>query len=165
MMFEEVMQAGLDHAPHPVQRLLAALGLELAARAHDLMMAFDLGPEFGHAFFLQGTHADHRRPPVGRSRAQHVQRLFPLRARNGRGARIDVALVDCHEVGDLDNTLLDRLQIVAGVRQLDQDEHVDHAGNRRFALPDTDRLDQNDVITRRFAGEHCLARLFGHTTE
>ena len=54
MVLEMVMQAGLDHAPHPVERLLAALGLELTACSHDFIMAFNLGPELSHALFFQG---------------------------------------------------------------------------------------------------------------
>jgi hypothetical protein len=61
--------------------------------------------------------------------------------------------------------LLDRLQVVAGVRQLQQHEDVDHAGDRRFGLPDADRLDDDHVETGRFADQHRFTRLVGHPAQ
>lgn len=52
---------------------------------------------------------------MGEVRAQHVQGLFPLCVRNGSHLRVDVALVDGDEVGNLDDAFLDGLQIVTGI--------------------------------------------------
>jgi hypothetical protein len=41
---------------------------------------------------------------------------------------VDVGLVDDHQVGQFHHALLDGLQVVAGVGQLQQHEHVGHAG-------------------------------------
>jgi hypothetical protein len=73
---------------------------------------------------------------------------------------IDVALLIDDDVGQFDDALLDRLQVVAGVRQLQQHEGVGHAGDRGFALADADRLDDDDVEAGRLAHQHRLARLF-----
>jgi hypothetical protein len=78
---------------------------------------------------------------------------------------VEVGLVDDHQVGQLHHALLDGLQVVAGVGQLQQHEHVGHAGHRGLALADADGLDDHHVVARRLADQHRLARLLGHAAE
>jgi hypothetical protein len=94
-----------------------------------------------------------------------VQRILPLGTDYRGRPRVDIGLVDDHQVGNLDDALLDRLQVVAGIRQLQQTENVDHAGHRRFRLADADGLDDDDVVAGRFAEQHRLARLFGNAAQ
>ena len=84
------------------------------------------------------------------------RRSAPTRAR--RRAGIEVGLVDDDEVGELHHALLDRLQLVAGVRQLQEQEHVGHAGDRGLALADADGLDDHDVVAGSLDDAHRLAR-------
>ena len=51
------------------------------------------------------------------------------------------------------------------LRQLQQHEQVDHAGDRDLALADADRLDDHDVEAGRLAHQHRLARARGHAAE
>ena len=71
---------------------------------------------------FQRADVDDRRPPVGRSGAACAAPVSIAHRAATAAARIDVAAVDGDEIGDLDDTLLDRLQVVAGVRQLDERE-------------------------------------------
>jgi hypothetical protein len=87
-----------------------------------------------------------------------VQRRLDLADRARRGAGIEVGLVDDDQVGELHHALLDRLQVVAGVGQLQEQEHVGHAGNRGLALADADGLDDDDVVAGRLDDAHRLAR-------
>ena len=62
-----------------------------------------------------------------------------------------VGLVDEDQVGQLDDAALQPLQFVAGGRRQDQQEHVDHLGDRGFGLAGADRLDQHRVKPGRLA--------------
>ena len=64
------------------------------------------------------------------------------------GAR-PVALVDDEDVGDLEQTRLHRLDVVAEPRRGDDDAHVSHLGDVDLALPGADRLEQDEVEARR----------------
>ena len=57
------------------------------------------------------------------------------------------------------------LQVVTGIRQLQQHEQVGHSGDCRLALADADRLHDHDVETCRLAHQRRLARLLGHPAE
>jgi hypothetical protein len=75
----------------------------------------------------------------------------------GRGF-VEVGLVEHDHIGQFDDALLDRLQVVASVRQLQQHEHVGHAGHRSFRLADTDGFDDDHVEAGRLAHQHGFAR-------
>ena len=74
----------------------------------------------------------HRPRPPCRARpvADELQRRLDLADGARRRRRVEVGLVDDDQVGQLHDALLDRLQVVAGVGQLQQHEHVGHAGDR-----------------------------------
>jgi hypothetical protein len=96
---------------------------------------------------------------------QHGQRRAHLRGRQLRRRRIEVGLVEHHQVGQLHDALLDRLQVVAGIGQLQQHEAVGHAGHRGFGLADADRLDDDDVVAGGLAQQQRLARVLGDAAE
>ena len=92
----------------------------------------------------------------------------PLELRAGQLGLVDVFAVglgDDHQVGHLHDTALDALQLVAGARDLQQHEEVDHRVDGRFGLPDADRLDEDDVETGGFAQHDRLTGLAGHASE
>jgi hypothetical protein len=66
---------------------------------------------------------------LGEAVAQHAQRALDLGAGDVGRLGVDVGLVDDDQVGDLHDPLLDRLQVVAGIGQLQQAEDVGHAGH------------------------------------
>ena len=57
---------------------------------------------------------------------QHPERILPLAPRGRSRRRVQIGLVDDDDVGQLDDALLDRLQIIARVWKLQQGEYVDH---------------------------------------
>ena len=63
------------------------------------------------------------------------------------GAR-PVALVDDDDVGDLEQTRLHRLDVVAETRRRDDDADVGHLRDVDLALPGADRLKQHDIEAR-----------------
>src|SRR5439155_1373188 len=65
----------------------------------------------------------------------------------------------------LEDALLDPLQFVARAGQQQDQEEVDHRGDRELRLPDADRLDQHDVVARRLADEQRLPRAACHPAE
>ena len=58
---------------------------------------------------------------------------------------LTVGLVHHDDVGEFEHALLDALQLIAGARQGQEHEGVDHVGNGHLGLPDADRLDQDHV--------------------
>ena len=96
---------------------------------------------------------------------EQAQRGCDLALRAVRCDRVDVGLVDQHQIGQFHHAFLDRLQIVPGVGQLHQHKHVSHVGHRRLRLSDPNGLDQHDVVARRLADQHGLARLLGHAAQ
>ena len=96
---------------------------------------------------------------------EEAQRTLDVRLGTRGGVGIDVGLVDDDQVGQLHHALLDRLQVVTGIGQLQQHEHVGHAGDRRFALTDTHCFDDHHVVAGGLAHQHRLARFFGHAAE
>ena len=104
-----------------------------------------------------------RRRRARRRSAADAQRRLICACGARRRRRIDVGLVDDDEVGELDHALLDRLQVVAGVGQLQQHEHVGHAGDRRLALADADGLDDDDVVAGGLARRSIASRVFSAT--
>ena len=87
-----------------------------------------------------------------------MERRFDLADGTRRRAGIEVGLVDDDQVGELHHALLDRLQVVAGVGQLQQHEHVGHRGHRGFALADADGLDDDDAVARGLDDADRVAR-------
>ena len=53
------------------------------------------------------------------------------------------------------------LQLVAGSREREDEEEVDHVGHGRLSLADADRLHEDDVEPGGLAEEHRLARAAG----
>ena len=105
------------------------------------------------------------RRPALRTAAQQRQRAFHLLHRAVRRRGIEVALVVDDDVGELDDALLHRLQVVARVRKLHQHEDVGQVGDVGLALPHADRLDDHDVESRRFDEQHRLARVRGDAAQ
>ena len=85
--------------------------------------------------------------------ADQAQRSGQLTGRSpGLLLAIAVRLVDGDHVGDLEDALLDALELVAGAGEGEEEEGVDHAGDRHLGLTDPDRLDQDHVVRRRPRG-------------
>jgi len=165
VLVEPRVQLVLDERAHPVERLTLALRRKRPAARHRVAKALALAPELVDALDLQGAHAHHRRRPARLVRPQHRQRVRDLRARELGRPPVDVGLVHRYDVHELHDPAFDRLQVVARVRQRDQDEAVGHAGDRGLRLPDADRLDDHDVEASRLAHEHRLAGHVGHAAE
>ena len=83
----------------------------------------------------------------------------------GPGTVVTVGLVDRHQVGELEDALLDALQLVAGARQHEHQEEVDHVGDDRLGLPDADGLDQHHVEAGGLDHDHGLPRRAGDPAE
>jgi hypothetical protein len=97
--------------------------------------------------------------------AKNPQRTRDLRPGPRRGVGVEVGFVDDDQVRQLHHPFFDGLQVVARVRQLHQHEHVRHAGHRDLALADADGFHDHDVVTRRLADQHGLARLLGDAAQ
>ena len=69
----------------------------------------------------------------------------------GGGQQVTVGLVDDDDVGQLHDPPLDALQLVAAARRRQQEEAVDHVGDRGLGLADPHRLDEHHVETGRLA--------------
>ena len=141
-------------------RRLAAASLEAGARGGLRgTKRFDDRPhrgDLGRGECARGEHA--WRPDAIAAARDEMERRLDLADGPSRRGRIEIGLVDDDEIGQIHHALLDRLQIVARVRQLQQHEHVGHAGDRRFALADADGLDHDDVEARRLDDADRLAR-------
>ena len=140
-------------------------GLKLAALGHHVTVPLDRGPEGVDARPGHGAGDDH-----GRRQWGEAVRSIAMAAANWCLARsaapaVDVGLVDDDDVGQLDDPSLDRLQVIAGVGELEQHEDVDHAGHGRLRLADADGLDEDHVEPGRLAHQHRLARLLRHAAE
>jgi hypothetical protein len=94
-----------------------------------------------------------------------LQRRLHLPDGPGRCRGVEIGLVDDDQVGQLHDALLDRLQVVAGVGQLQEDEHVGHAGDRGLALADAHGLDDHGAVAGRLDDTDRLARRRRHAAE
>jgi len=79
-----------------------------------------------------------------------------------RWLQVAVGFVDDDEIGELDDALLDPLQIIAAAGRQQQQEDVDHVGDRGLRLANADGLDDHHIETRGFDEEDRLARPPGH---
>ncbi len=72
---------------------------------------------------------------------------------------VAVGFVDRHQVGKLQNALLDALQLIAGAGQHEDAEHVHHVGHHGLGLADAHGFHQHHVVPGGFADQH---RFPGH---
>ena len=155
----------VDHLPHPVLGLAAATGDELAARLHRAAVALHFAPEARDAIPVQRRQREHRWPPVRRGWPQDRKRVLQHALRLCGALRVEVALVDDDDVGELDDALLQCLPLVAGIRQLQQHHQVGHARDRGLRLSHADRLDDDHIEPGRFADGQRFARSRGDAAE
>ena len=87
------------------------------------------------------------------------------RVRSASEPLVAVGLVHDEGVGELEHALLHPLELVAGARLEQHDEEVDHRRDGDLGLADADRLDEHDVVARRLADEHRLARALRDAAE
>ena len=97
--------------------------------------------------------------------AQQAQGGLNLHPRARGSVRVNVSLVDHHQIGQLHHAFFDGLQIVARVGQLQQHEHIGHARNGGFGLADAHGFNQHHVIACGLAHQHGLARFLGHAAQ
>ena len=128
-------------------------------------MLLERAPELRHA--LAGARRDelHRWPPALAGGVQQTQRGGEVAAGALGAWAVLVGLVDRHQVGDLEDAALDALQLVAGARDEQHEEGVDHAGDRHLALPDADGLDEHHVVAGGLEHQHRLAGAAGDAAE
>ncbi len=79
--------------------------------------------------------------------------------------QIAIGLVDRDHIGQLHNTFLDALQLVARRGREKQEKQVGHLGDRRLRLADADRLDDDDIEPRRLADQHTFAGSARHAAK
>ena len=132
VLAETLTQAGVDQLPHPGKCLVAPLCCQFCRIAKRAPIGADGLPHFVDAFIGQRANLEHRRAPIGRTWMQHGQRRAHLPDCQFRRGGVDVALVEDDDVGELDDAFLDGLQVIAGIGQLQQNEHVRHSGNGRL---------------------------------
>ncbi len=77
----------------------------------------------------------------------------------GAGLVVAVRLVDGEHVSHLEDAALDALKLIARASDHEHQEEVDHAGNDRFRLTHTYRLDQHHVETRGLTQQDRLSGL------
>ena len=77
---------------------------------------------------------------------------------------VAIALVDDDAVGDLHDTALDALQLVARTCHLDEQEKINHRVTGSLALADTHCLDKDLIETCCLTEDNGLTRLTGNTT-
>ena len=122
-------------------------------------MPQDPTPDGVDARALQARAGQHRRDPVLRAGVDHAEGPREILGGHlGLPDPLAVGLVDRDDVGDLEDALLDALQLVARPREREEQEGVDHAGDRDLRLADADGLDEDDVEACRLQDRHGLAR-------
>ena len=98
--------------------------------------------------------------PARRRGTDELDHALVLSARDLRlDEVVPVRLVDDDGVRKLHDALLDALQLIARTRQYDEQEEVNHRAHGGLGLPDTDRLDDDDIVARCLAEKHRLTAL------
>ena len=116
-LMQPAQQPLVDHGPHPAQLLGLAPGGELARCVHHLVVRRDLVPDGVEALVAQARARQHRGVPQGGGRGHQVQGGgVVVRGVAGPGHVVALGLVHRHQVGELEDALLDALQLVAGAR-------------------------------------------------
>ena len=114
-------------------------------------MTRDRGDKIGDAFAHRGDGPQDGRLPFGAQLAQgeHLREVTGglVRARS-------VRLVHDKDVGDLEDTGLDRLDVVAEARHRDEADRVDDAHDIDLLLSHPDRLDEDDAVPDRVEHVH-----------
>ena len=163
---EEVVQVLVNHAVHPVEELTLAAFFPNAALRSLLAEDADDLPEFGKPRLLDRRGEIGMRLPARRRRADELDHALVLPACNLRlDEVVPVRLVDDDGVRKLHDALLDALQLIARTRQYDEQEEVNHRAHGGLGLPDTDRLDDDDIVARRLTEQHRLAALARNAAE
>ena len=140
--------------PHPGLGLFGALGRQ-AGFSQGLTVAPHRLPDLVQAAIVQRRDLQHRHLPGVVQRPQHSQRgLIFGRGPARRPRHIAIGLVDHHQIGQLDNTLLDALQFIAATGQQQKGEEIDHISHRRFRLADPHRFNHHHVEAGGLAQQH-----------
>ncbi len=157
-----------DVLPEPVFRLFRAALVKEPVRAAPVRQRVHLLPCLTQAPVLDGRDR-HRLGKVFRvlrTFADQPQRTGIIGTRAlGSRFEITIGLVHQNQVGHLHDATLHPLQLVAPRRSQQKQEQVRHLGDHGFGLPHADRLDQDQIIARRFAKPHSLARAPRHTAQ
>src|SRR5439155_10227319 len=136
---EPIAEQALDLAAGGV----AAAPIALAALAGPYRVTRDRGDKVGDALARRGDGPQDGRLPFGAQLAQgeHLREVAGglIRARS-------VRLVHDEDVGDLEDTGLDRLDVVAEARHRDEADRVDDAHDVDLLLSHPDRLDEDDAV-------------------
>ena len=90
--------------------------------------------------------------------------ILPL-GQFGAGDVITVGLVDNDGVSNLENTLFDPLQFIAGTGNLQDQEEIDHGGHGGFGLANADGFNNDHIKPGGLADEHGFPRLPGNTAQ
>ncbi len=115
---------------------------------------------------LAGRGDDPRCPAVLVFGSEDLQCALELDPRELGGREVvAVGLVDRDQIGELEDAALDALQLVAGAGEHEEQEEVDHLGDRGLRLADADGLDQHHVEARRLADQDRLAGLAGDAAQ
>jgi hypothetical protein len=161
------LEAVAHQLPGPAHLLRAAPLVELAGGLHPVLVIGQRRPDAVEPVAGEARAGQHRHVPttVGVA-AQHANGPGQLARRRAR-IRLarTVGLVDGDDVGDLEDPALDALQLVAGTRQRQEQERVDHLGDGDLGLPDAHRLDQHDVVAPRLDDHHRLTGGLGDAAQ
>ena len=139
-----------DQRPGELQLLLGAL-VGQAVRAEVLAVGQHPLPDVVHP----GRRVSPEQVSTGGAQPSPPARTSRSAPASSRAAAVAsarpvaVGLVDRDHVGDLQDALLDALELVAGAGQGQEQERVDHPGDRDLRLADADGLDEHDVVPRR----------------
>ena len=155
-----------DHVPQPLTLLLDTADLQGAVRLEVRTMVDDGLPDVVEPLLGVRGAGQHRNTPLVGIGGDELHGDGQVTSGDTRVAGIvAIGLVDRNDVRQFQDALLDALQLVAGTRDGEHEEGVDHACHGDLGLSDTDGLDEHHVVTSCLHDDHGLACGPGDATQ
>ena len=164
---EEAGTQFLFHEASPPCKGLVFAAFGLLAAFRDVgEEAVDFRPGFFESLAFEGGDRQHRRSPIGGERIQKRSHAFEFGAGGADAIPVvAIGLVDCNEIRNFDDALLDALEFITRTGDHEEQEAIHHGTHCDFALSNSDCLDEDRVVAGGFAEEDCLAGLAGDSPE
>ena len=159
VVVETCAQLFVDGLVHPVAALFGSTALEIAVFVDKSEVTVDHVPDLRNAQFEISRICQHFWIPARCGLGEEPERRAELCLCKACALQIvAVGLVDDYAVGHFHDAAFDALQLVAGARELYEQEEVDHRVYGSLALPHADCLDENIVVACGFAEYDRFAR-------
>ena len=165
-MIEIQPQLFVDGLIHPVFRLFVAPIVEIAIGLHEIKILVYHIPHLLYTRAVETTIAEHLWCPATLRHGEEMQGITEIGGSHLTTVHIiTITFIDDDTIGNLHDTTLDTLQLIASTSHLYQQEEVYHRVTGRFTLTYPHRLHEYLVEPCSLTKDDGLTCLSCHTTQ